>query len=69
MVIKDILIKQALQDEASHFWKLQQADPGTQVPDTFNMKGYLLDMDGKTRCLKNTSHLGRIPEHIQGTRR
>jgi signal transduction histidine kinase len=45
VVIKDLLIKQALQDEASHFWKLLETKPDAQVPDTFNMKGYLLDMD------------------------
>lgn len=44
VVIKDILIKQALQDEARHFWSLHAHDPGVQVPDTFNMKGFLLDM-------------------------
>jgi signal transduction histidine kinase len=48
VVIKDLLIKQALQDEASHFWKLLETKPDAQVPDTFNMKGYLLDMDSKS---------------------
>lgn len=44
VIIKDILIKQALQDEARHFWALRDQNPATVVPDTFNMKGYLLDM-------------------------
>lgn len=44
VVIKDILIKQALQDEARHFWQLRDQNPSAGVPDTFNMKGYLLDM-------------------------
>lgn len=44
VVIKDVLIKQALQDEARHFWSLYQNNPAVQVPDTFNMKAYLLDM-------------------------
>ncbi len=44
VVIKDVLIKQALQDEARHFWRLYENDPSVQVPDTFNMKAYLLDM-------------------------
>ena len=48
VVIKDLLIKQALQDEASHFWKLLETKPDAQVPDTFNMKGYLLDMDSNS---------------------
>ena len=58
VVIKDILIKQALQDEASHFWKLLQADPNTQVPDTFNMKGYLLDMEGQSALPEKYQSLG-----------
>lgn len=44
VIIKDILIKQALQDEARHFWQLYDLNPNTQMPDTFNMKGFLLDM-------------------------
>ena len=44
VVIKNVLIKQALQDEASHFWKMKSVNADFQVPDTFNMKGYLLDM-------------------------
>ncbi len=44
VVIKDVLIKQALQDEARHFWRLHEDNPAVQVPDTFNMKAYLLDM-------------------------
>lgn len=44
VVIKDILIKQALQDEARHFWSLHANNPAVQTPDTFNMKGFLLDM-------------------------
>mgnify|MGYP003484047715 FL=1 len=58
VVIKDLLIKQALQDEASHFWKLQEADPARQVPDTFNMKGYLLDMDGNDALPEKYRSLG-----------
>jgi signal transduction histidine kinase len=58
VVIKDLLIKQALQDEASHFWKLQQADPSRQAPDTFNMKGYLLDMDGNDALPEKYRSLG-----------
>lgn len=44
VVIKEVLIKQALQDEASHFWRLKQENEKTQVPDTFNMKAYLLEL-------------------------
>lgn len=58
VVIKDLLIKQALQDEASHFWKLLEIKPDTQVPDTFNMKGYLLDMEGEAALPEKYRSLG-----------
>lgn len=58
VVIKDLLIKQALQDEASHFWKLLETKPDTQVPDTFNMKGYLLDMEGDAALPEKYRSLG-----------
>lgn len=58
VVIKDLLIKQALQDEASHFWKLLETNPDTQVPDTFNMKGYLLDMEGDAALPEKYRSLG-----------
>ena len=62
VVIKDILIKQALQDEARHFWNRHSQNPGVPVPDTFNMKGFLLDMSqidalpGKYRDLGTGFH-------------
>mgnify|MGYP003439713634 FL=1 len=62
VVIKDILIKQALQDEARHFWNRHSQNPGIPVPDTFNMKGFLLDMSqvdalpGKYRDLGTGFH-------------
>lgn len=48
VVIKNVLIKQALQDEASHFWALKDADPDTRIPNTFNMTGYLQDVSGRS---------------------
>jgi signal transduction histidine kinase len=70
VVIKDLLIKQALQDEASHFWKLLETKPDTQVPDTFNMKGYLLDMEGNAALPEKYRSLGNgyqsIPQEQGG---
>lgn len=64
VVIKDLLIKQALQDEASHFWKLIAENPNTQVPDTFNMKGYLLDMSDKSDLPKKYRSLANGYQNI-----
>ena len=43
-VIKHVLIQRALQEEATHFWERRQGDPRAQVPDTYNMTGYLTDV-------------------------
>ncbi|MDW8478994.1 MAG: hypothetical protein RML12_03000 [Xanthomonadales bacterium] len=40
-VLKDVLIRRALTDEAGHFWGRLARDPGAELPDTYNMKGYL----------------------------
>lgn len=40
-VLGNILIHQALRDEAAHFWGLYGADVNCPLPDTHNMKGYL----------------------------
>ncbi len=41
IVLRDVLINRALQDESSHYWERAARDPGAQVPDTYNMSGYL----------------------------
>lgn len=70
VVIKDILIKQALQDEARHFWSLHDRNPDFQVPDTFNMKGFLLDMSQNRDLPEKYRNLGAgyhsIPRQIGG---
>lgn len=42
LVLEGILIQRALQEEAQYFWQRYQADPGIPLPDTQNMKAYLL---------------------------
>jgi len=41
LVVEDLLTRQALDLEAEHFWTRYDADPGTALPDTANMRGYL----------------------------
>lgn len=41
-VLKDVLIQRALTDEAGHYWKRLERDPGAALPDTFNMLGYMV---------------------------
>ena len=40
-VLEDVLIRQALTEEAAHYWKRVEADPAAQPPDTANLRGYL----------------------------
>jgi len=41
-VLEDVLIKRALDGEATYFWQRYASDPSVPVPDTNNMSGYLL---------------------------
>jgi signal transduction histidine kinase len=41
-VLKSVLIKHALTQEAGWFWQRHADDPGHHIPDTFNMMGYLV---------------------------
>jgi signal transduction histidine kinase len=40
-VLKHVLIQRALQQEAAHFWHRRDLDPRAEMPDTYNMTGYL----------------------------
>ena len=41
-VLKYVLIQRALQEEAVHYWARRAADADAQVPDTYNMSGFLV---------------------------
>ncbi len=58
VVIKKVLIKQALQDEASHFWNLKKSNDQIQLPDTYNLKAYMYDTS-------NQATLSGTPEKYQ----
>ena len=42
-IIEDFLITEALQNEASHYWSLYAENPNQPLPDTANMRGFLVD--------------------------
>jgi signal transduction histidine kinase len=54
-VLKHVLIQRALQEEALHFWARRDDDPRAEVPDTYNMNGYLVGAD----------QLRALPEPLQ----
>lgn len=41
-VLEDLLIKQALKDEAGHYFTRVATNPAAELPDTYNMRGYLV---------------------------
>src|SRR3546814_15712669 len=60
-VLKHLLIQRALTDEAAHFWQRRAHDPQAQVPDTFNMTGYLITPDaeiGRASCGERVCRYG-----------
>ena len=71
-VLKEVLIKHALEQEAEWFWQRHSADPQHHVPDTFNMMGYLLmpgepssTLPGPLRTLTPGYHM--MPEAMGGS--
>jgi signal transduction histidine kinase len=50
-VLKHVLIQRALQEEAGHYWQRLQRDAGSQVPDTYNMTGFLVPAGGSKDIL------------------
>ena len=48
VVLELFLVRAALTGEAKHFWSMYAADASFQVPNTNNLKGYLIDSDNPT---------------------
>jgi signal transduction histidine kinase len=51
LVVKRVLIQQALKEEAAHLWERLERDPATEVPDTANLVGHLLTVGADRRAL------------------
>jgi signal transduction histidine kinase len=50
-VLKHVLIQRALQEEATHYWQRLASDAQAQVPDTYNMTGFLVPAGGSQDAL------------------
>ena len=48
--VEDILVRAALEGEASHFWSVREQQPDFPLPNTMNLKAYLA-MNGQTQHL------------------
>lgn len=62
-VLKHVLIQRALQQEAQHYWGRRDRDPGADIPDTYNMNGYLVPLDAPAR---EVAAEARLPEPLRG---
>ncbi len=58
VVLEDVLITQALRDEAAHFWRRLDHDPSLPPPDTANLTGYLSGADPRHAPPATLSGLG-----------
>ena len=52
IVIEEILIKNAIQQEADYFWQKYQQNENFNLPDTLNLTGYL-DKQGITEIAED----------------
>ena len=42
-IVEDFLITEALENEAAHYWDLYRQNPEQPLPNTANMRAYLVD--------------------------
>jgi signal transduction histidine kinase len=56
--IENVLIKQALADEADYYWELAAKKPDARVPDTRNLTGYLAQADNDAHVPIHVRNLG-----------
>ena len=60
VVLKHVLIKRALQEEAAHFWDASALDPAARLPETFHLDGFLIEPGGDRAVLPTP--LRALPE-------
>ena len=61
-IVEDFLITEALQNEASHYWSLYEQDPNHPLPNTANMRGYLVNPDVRSESTPRLK--GIVPEQL-----
>ena len=55
-ILEEILITQALREEAEHYWQRHVTDPDFPLPDTHNLTGYIAPVDD----------LAAAPDNLRG---
>ena len=61
-IVEDFLITEALQNEASHYWSLYEQDPNHPLPNTANMRGYLVNPGVSVESTPRSN--GIVPEQL-----
>lgn len=61
-IVEDFLITEALQNEASHYWSLYEQDPNHPLPNTANMRGYLVNSAVSPESTPRSN--GIVPEQL-----
>ena len=56
VLLENVLIRQALRDEATFFWERHAADPSHPLPATLNLTGYLEDAPAELALLGEGFH-------------
>ncbi|HSN72995.1 MAG TPA: HAMP domain-containing sensor histidine kinase [Steroidobacteraceae bacterium] len=56
LLLEGVLIREALREEAEHFWTRRAADPGFALPDTNNLTGFMTDAPPALRTLPAGFH-------------
>lgn len=65
-VLEDLLIKQALKDEASHYFRRLALNPQAELPDTYNLHSYLAaDEAARTHLPQELRGLGLGYHHVR----
>jgi signal transduction histidine kinase len=60
LLLEGLLIREALRNEADHFWELRAARPDFPLPNTQNLTGYMDDAPATLRTLGNGYHPWRV---------
>ena len=56
--IEEILIKRALEEEATYFWDRYDEEPAFPLPDTLNLTGFLAPVDDRSALAEPLRKLG-----------
>jgi len=63
-IIEDFLITEALENEAAHYWRLHERNPNQPLPNTANLRGYLVNDSAASASAQSYRAEGLPPEAL-----